>query len=140
EPVPLAAVKRKLEPLEPGARATLAAFMATVAQSGGPVTPAEIKILEKVYMALGVEQKQVFTDVHAAATGAVPAEPPSNQETGFMLDAAKISALQLDDERAAALLANIFTEEVAEASPPAAAAEEKDAAESPGLLGLDEAH
>jgi uncharacterized tellurite resistance protein B-like protein len=51
---------------------TIAAFMATVAQSDGEVSPAEVKMLEKVYKALGVDAKKVFTDVHAVAAGVKP--------------------------------------------------------------------
>lgn len=146
-PVSLAGLKRKFEPLELGAKETIAAFMATVAQSDGVVSPAEVKMLEKVYKALGVDSKKVFSDVHAVAAGAK--RPPSAgvevEEAGLKLDPARIAELQKDTEKVSALLASIF----ADAETPVAAApvqepeeaEELEAAEAPKrVLGLDEAH
>lgn len=154
-PVTLAVLKKKLEPLEAGAKEAIAKFMAVIAQADGNVSPAEIKMLEKVYKVLGVDPKNVFTDVHAVAAGARPstqispaaglAAPTKSQAAGFKLDAARIAALQQDTEQVSALLANIFKEEDV---PPAAVAPvaapdddtEEQAAAPAGLAGLDEAH
>ncbi len=148
-PASLTALKKKFEPLDQGVRETIAAFMATVAQSDGEVSPAEVKMLEKVYKALGVDAKKVFADVHAVATGVKPtaAAVAKIEETGFKLDPAKIAALQQDTERVSALLANIFTEveeTVASQAEPLEEPEAEPDVESGGtatrLLGLDEAH
>lgn len=146
-PASLTALKKKLEPLDASAKETIAAFMATVAQSDGTVSPTEVKILEKVYKALGVEPKKVFSDVHAVAAGAQPAAAPAKAEdVGFKLDPARIAALQKDTEAVSALLANIFQEDdtgtVPVAAASAEAADDEQAAEPAheGLLGLDEAH
>ena len=162
-PVSLASLKKKFEPLELSVRETIAAFMATVAQSDGEVSPAEVKMLEKVYKALGVDSKKVFTDVHAVAAGKKPtaAAAAKVEESGFKLDPARIAELQKDTERVSALLANIFTEAeepqaVAFAEPKAvtfgepqavsfgdasdAESEPEAATPTKGLLGLDEAH
>ena len=142
-PASLTTLRKKLEPLDAGAKETIAAFMATVAQSDGDVSPTEVKMLEKVYKALGVEPKKVFSDVHAVAAGAKPtaAATAKVEETGFKLDPARIAALQKDTEAVSALLSGIFKEE----SPPepvfAEAEPEGDVEPTPsGLLGLDEAH
>ncbi|MFX9934726.1 tellurite resistance TerB family protein, partial [Acinetobacter baumannii] len=50
-PASLTALRKKLEPLDAGAKETIAAFMTTVAQSDGDVSPTEVKMLEKVYKA-----------------------------------------------------------------------------------------
>ena len=148
-PASLAALKKKFEPLDQGVKETIAAFMATVAQSDGEVSPAEVKMLEKVYKALGVDAKKVFTDVHAVAAGVKPTASAvaKVEETGFKLDPAKIAALQQDTERVSALLANIFTEAEDTVTTPADTQQEPDAeaelepsSSSAGLLGLDEAH
>jgi uncharacterized tellurite resistance protein B-like protein len=148
-PASLAALKKKFEPLDQSVKEAIAAFMATVAQSDGEVSPAEVKLLEKVYKALGVDAKKVFTDVHAVAAGVKPtaAAVAKVEETGFKLDPAKIAALQQDTERVSALLANIFTEAEDTVTTPAGAQREPDAeaelepsSSSAGLLGLDEAH
>lgn len=141
-PVSLASLKKKLEPLDAAAKGAIAEFMATVAQSDGSVTPAEIKMLEKVYKALGVESKKVFSDVHAAA-GDKLGVVPEVATAGLKLDPARIAALQQDTARVSALLAAIFTDaETPEVTTPAAIQEEDDSAldGSAALLGLDEAH
>ena len=146
-PASLTALKKKFEPLDLSIKETIAAFMATVAQSDGEVSPAEVKMLEKVYKALGVDPKRVFSDVHAVAAGTKPtaAAVAKVETSGFKLDPARIAALQKDTEKVSALLANIFTEAdepAAAATPePVDAEPENEAAEAPkGLLGLDEAH
>lgn len=139
-PMSLTALKKKLEPLPTAARETLAAFMATIAQSDGIVSPDEVKFLEKVYKALGVELKRVFSDLHAAGVGGAPVST-AQSEQGFRLDAKRIAALQEDTVRVSALLSKIFAEQDASAPAPAVAAPEpelEDEANSP--LGLDEAH
>jgi len=145
-PVSLTALKRKLEPLDSAARETMAAFMATVAQSDGEVSPIEVKMLEKIYKVLGVEPRKVFSDVHAVATGAGSAATTvaKAEETGFRLDPARIAALQKDSEAVSALLSGIFKED--DQPQPVAVEPQPEEVESetetrpPGLLGLDEAH
>lgn len=137
-PMTLAGLKKKLEPLELQAREAIATFMATLAQADGVVSPAEVKFLEKVYKALGVDAKRVFSDVHAVSAGSAPATG-AIEKTGFRLDAQRIAALQQDTEKVTALLAGIFTEEEP-APPPPAPVEEAEEAASIGLLGLDETH
>ncbi len=142
-PVSLPALKKKLEPLDAAAKETIAAFMATVAQADGTINPAEVKMLEKVYKALGVEPKRVFSDVHAVASGTqpMPAVTAKVEATGFKLDPARIAALQKDTEKVSALLANIFKEEDLAASLlPEVEAEIEAAEPTKGILGLDEAH
>jgi uncharacterized tellurite resistance protein B-like protein len=142
-PVSLTALKKKLEPLDAAAKESIARFMATVAQSDGEVAPSEVKVLEKVYKALGVDSKKVFSDVHAVASGAKlsTATTAKVEETGFRLDPARIAALQQDTATVSALLANIFKEEEAAAPPVPEPDVELEATKPPeGIMGLDEAH
>lgn len=146
-PASLTALKKKFEPLDLAIKETIAAFMATVAQSDGEVSPAEVKMLEKVYKALGVDSRKVFSDAQAVAAGTKPtgAAVAKVEASGFKLDPERIAALQKDTEKVSALLASIFIE----ADEPAAAAVEElaeteletETADAPkGLLGLDEVH
>jgi tellurite resistance protein len=140
-PMSLTALKKKLEPLSTAERETLAAFMATVAQSDGFVSPDEVKFLEKLYKALGVEPQRVFSDIHAAGVGGVPISTAQVEKQGFRLDAARIAALQEDTARVSALLSTIFAEETAGTpSPPALVPEPEAEHEAHAPLGLDEAH
>lgn len=142
-PVSLTSLKSKLSTLAPTARTTIAAFMAAVAQADGVVTPQEVKILEKVYKALGVDAKQVFSDVHAIASGsdATAATNKTDLSAGFTLDKSKIAALQKDSEKVSAMLSEIFREEetptnVAEVDPP----HDGLSPQPKSILGLDENH
>ncbi len=134
-PMTLAGLKKKLEPLEQSARQAVATFMATLAQADGMVSPDEVKFLEKVYKALGVEPVQVFSDIHEVGAGNAPTARTAT--TGFRLDKTRIAELEKDTARVSALLSEIFTEEVV--APPAPHIEAEPAG-NVGLLGLDEAH
>lgn len=151
-PVPLSSLKKRLDALPAAAKESIASFMATVAQSDGTVSPAEVKMLEKVYKVFGLDPKKVFSDIHAVSAGAALGSTLTNAkvaETGFKLDPARIAALQQDTARVSALLANIFNEEDSfTGSEPVPATEvdvelddEATHADAPaGLLSLDETH
>lgn len=139
-PVSLPSLKKKLEPLELPAREAIASFMATLAQADGTVSPDEVKMLEKVYKALGVEPKKVFSDVHAAAAGGTSAKVES---AGFKLDSARIAALQRDTEKVTELLSNIFKEDAPVVPEPVELEPEtdmQDVTSELSFLGLDETH
>jgi tellurite resistance protein len=149
-PVTLASLKKKTDAMEQRSKETIAAFLATVAQADGEVSPAEVKMLEKVYKALGVDPNKVFTDVHAVAAGTKPTATTvaAVEATGFKLDPTRIAELQKDTDKVSSLLANIFTDaeeavasgEFAEAEAQLAQEVESDAPVTKGLMGLDEAH
>lgn len=139
-PPTLTVLRRKLEPLDAAARETIAAFMVTLAQSDGYVSPEEVKFLEKLYKALEIEPKRVFSDIQAAGTDRSTLIATTHPATrGFHLDADRIVALQKDTARVSTFLSGIFAEEapVPETSPPPEP-ESSDVPTSP--LGLDEAH
>jgi len=142
-PASLENLKKKLDQLDVSARESIAAFMATVAQSDGVVLPAEVKILEKIYKALGVDPIKVFSDLHVFATEGKPSSAAVKkiEETGFTLDPERIIALQRDTEKVSALLAGIFMEEEPIVLPaPKLEADILDANELPSILGLDKSH
>ena len=140
-PASLPTLKKKLEPLDAAARQTIAAFMATVAQSDGIVSPVEVTVLQKVYKALGIDSKTIFSGVHVTAADArsIKSAIGKTEEKRFWLDPARIAELQKDTDAVSVLLANIFKDEEQnafanvetelESNPPPA-----------GQLGLDEVH
>ncbi len=139
DPPTLTGLKKKLEPLSTAARESVAAFMVMLAQSDGFVSPDEVKLLEKVYKALGIEPNRVFSDVHTAGAGGGGASAARGHESGIHLDADRIAVLQQDTARVSAMLSEIFTEEVPDQDlqEPAEPAPE----DQPILLpGLDEPH
>jgi len=139
DPPTLTGLKKKLESLSMAARETIAAFMVTLAQSDGFVSPDEVKLLEKIYKALGIEPDRVFRDVHAAGAGGGRASAARGHESGIHLDADRIAVLQQDTARVSAMLSEIFTEEVPDQDlqEPAEPAPED---QPTLLLGLDEPH
>jgi len=140
-PVGLTALRKKLEPLSAAGRETIARFMATVAQSDGEVAVAEVKLLERVYKALGVDPAKVFADLHAASTGADSApRAGATVPTGFTLDPERIAALQRETEAVSTLLADIFAEDEPVPSPAETGPPEVEEVPEAGLLGLDEPH
>lgn len=142
-PISLTSIKKKLEPLDISARESIAVFMAIVAQSDGIVAPSEVKILEKVYKALGVDPNKVFSDIHAVASGVKPTavSVAKIEETGFKLDTSRIAALQKDTEKVSILLANIFKEEEVSVVKPSELEPEPESELVPeGVLGLDQAY
>ena len=142
-PVSLASLKKRLDPLPIDSKEAIASFMATVAQADGNVSTAEVKMLEKVYKALGVDSKKVFSNVHAAASGTSTATATGKEVgAGFKLDQVRIAALQKDTEKVSKLLAGIFTEEVQNTPEPAPVVDETSTEPEPtqGFLGLDNAH
>lgn len=143
-PVPIASMKKKVEPLELPARQAIASFAAMMVQADGVVSAEEIKLLEKVYKLLGLERDKVYSDVHAAASGsstigiAEKAQEKKNAAGGFTLDQTKIAALQQDSERVSALLVDIFAEESEPVPVDPAPTDEPETDNR--ILGLDEAH
>ena len=139
-PITLASLKKKLDPLGQVAKEAVAASMATLAQVDGMVSPEEMRFLEKVYKALGVDAKRVFTDVHAVSAGRSVAKSVHTKR--FQLDPKRIAELQHDTAKVSALLAGIFTEEAPEPATDSLPIRivRPEPTINPGLLGQDEAH
>lgn len=141
-PASLTALKKRLEPLDLAAKDVIGRFMATLAQADGSVSPAELKMLEKAYAALGLDPKRVITDVHAASTQtpSMLASPARAKAAGLALDVSKIAALQEESSAVSALLASIFVDEAAAPPEPVATLAEPVEASDVTLMGLDVAH
>jgi uncharacterized tellurite resistance protein B-like protein len=142
-PMSLTALRSKLDAFDSTAKAAVASFLATVAQADGMVSPEEVKFLEKVYKALGVDTTKVFSDVHAATatthSAAVSLTGRKVESTGFKLDSERIATLQKDTAAVTAMLAEIFNEDEAPSDQPAVE-ESVVKPKTEGLLGLDEVH
>ncbi|WP_141057179.1 TerB N-terminal domain-containing protein [Stenotrophomonas rhizophila] len=140
-PLSLPTLRKKLDPLSGDIKDAIAGSMATLAQVDGMVSPEEVRFLERVYKALGVDPARVFSDVHAPRPSKAPSTSPKAASGAFQLDPDRIAALQRDTAQVSALLANIFTDEEATAPDLAPAEAVSAEVESAGqLLGLDQAH
>lgn len=144
--VTLSSIKKKVELLNKPTREAIAAFAAAMVLADGVAAPEEVKILEKIYLQLGLEKTSAYSAIHAAhATARQPSETQDaaaiKTPSGFSLDAAKIAALKESSDRIALRLAEIFADEADEApllqpAPPAPQAPQAGRT----LLGLDAAH
>lgn len=152
-PPSLNALKKRISILNEDQKRGIAAFLIEVAQGDGSVTPEEVKALTKVYRLFGLDEKELFSHVHAAATEpvtvksgtstapgfGVPPKPVAKPAAGIALDQEKIAALKADTARVAAMLGTIFTEaeQIAE---PAPASEPEQPGEEQAIAGLDVGH
>lgn len=138
-PPSTAGLKKQLEPLPTGTRREIARALVAIAGADGQVSPAEVKVLLKLYPLLGLDAQQVYADVHALASGAPatllpaettrdfaiprPAAEPAPAPAGFTLDVSRIAAIQSETHEATRVLASVFAdEEPASASSEAAGA------------------
>ena len=144
-PPSLAGLKKQLEPLAAEQRARIARALIAVAGADGHVSPAEVKVLAKLYPLLGLDAARLYADVHALAAGPGPvtviaAEPEvehaiprpaaasasPSPPSGFSLDLSRIRAITDETHDVTRVLASVFAGEepadtaAASASPPAA--------------------
>ena len=142
----LGGVKKRLESLDLTQRAGIGAFLVTVAGADGSVAPAEVNALTKMYGLLGLDQADVYSQLHALgapdggpvivrpAQPTVPGEPVPSARV-VTLDPARVRARLADSDEVAALLASVFVDD--EPAPSIAPPEET---QSPSIGGLDSAH
>lgn len=135
-------LKKQLEPLPPGTRREIARALIAIAGADGHVSPAEVKMLSKLYPLLGLDAQQVYADVHTLAAGApatiLPAEPardyaipgPAEEPAapvpaspaGFTLDTSRIAAIQSETHEVTRVLASVFADEEPASAEPAGTA------------------
>jgi len=151
-PPPLTALKRQIAVLKDAQKQALAGFLITTAQSSGEVSPAEVKVLTKIYRLFGIDEKALFSQLHIAATEPVtvksgaptsgeftlPAKLTRSKAGAFVLDTERIAALTADSQRVSEILASIFVEE--EQQPEVVAApEQEETLPASSIVGLDAA-
>ena len=145
-PPALSSLKKRLEPLSSEARRAIASFLAHLAHADGSVDPAEVKLLERIYGALGIDVQVLYSDLHSGNMRGANAPAPSNkagrQQTpttgsAITLDPARIAALQKETEQVSKLLAGVFVEEPQSDHKMEPAEPESQEPSAPGILGLD---
>lgn len=155
QPPTLASLKKKLDPLTVEAKRTIASFLAHLAQADGIVSPAEVKLLERVYKALQLDSQLLYSDLHGAAAGAsitpvkpatssIPTEPGTQSaavaKQGFVLDHERIAELQRETAEVSALLAQVFTDDQVEEPEQAVETVESPTETTADVAGLDLDH
>lgn len=149
QPPTLQSLKKRLDPLDTSAKRAIVAFLAHLAQADGEVSPAEVKLLERVYKSLQLDAQLLYSDLHIAASsqpGSTPSAALSPQAVapaptaggGFVLDQDRIAALQKETEQVSKLLAQVFVDEqVVEPEEPTV---EEEASGDTSLWSLDAEH
>ncbi|AWN44712.1 hypothetical protein DK389_21400 [Methylobacterium durans] len=129
------------------ARAALGAVMAD-----DQATPAEVRFLERLHKALFLPVEGIYAVLHRGSPG--PAGPGERREAAdrsagrVVIDATRLERIRRETQAVSSLLSNIFVEEAAHGtgmeavSPGSGSAPDRggDAADAPGLAGLDPAH
>lgn len=141
----LAGLKKRIEQVSLEGRAGIARFAALVAGADGHVAPGEVKVLQRIYMMLGIEPERVYSDLHglrsepvapparepvtirsAGTTSrefAIPAGPKSadaKQPDGEVtLDMERVQRTIVQTAEVSSLLASIFSQSVSEPPAPA---------------------
>ena len=131
----MAGTKRRVEALPAEERAAVGRFLIDVAAADGVVSPEEISTLTKVFGHLGLDEADVYRQVHALATGETrpvtvrPAQPTTrwavpepvadaSQPVAVVLDPAKVKARLAETARVTALLSDIFADDEPGIVPP----------------------
>ena len=152
----LAGLKKRLDALDRSRRTAIGRFLVGVAASDGAVSAQELTMLTKLYRLLGLDESEVYSVVHALATGdpgpvtvreadcgevrwPIPALAP-DPTTEVRLDPDKIRARLAETASVTALLADIFTDDDEPAPPALDGAGPKVYVDVPSVAGLDGPH
>ncbi|HMN06816.1 MAG TPA: TerB N-terminal domain-containing protein [Flavobacteriales bacterium] len=108
-PMSLGSLKKRIEQLSSEERERVAGYMVSVASADGIVSPAEVRLLEKAYKALGIEVDKVFRDLHSH-THLEPRSVHQSAEKGLELDYERVNRLQRESEDVSDLLAEILSD------------------------------
>ena len=122
-------LKKLLATLTTDKRHHLGQLLITVAASDGHVDPREMKTLEKLYALIGLEPRDLYSDIHAALAAddaPVPVARPAPASTAFAIPPKPAARSGIDMDRVrlkiaetrdvSTLLSGIFVEEEAPAA------------------------
>ena len=111
----LASFKSRFANLTLEGRMQLALALSSLATVDGNIAPSEVKLLEQVYRALGLDPQLLYSHLYGSghyAHGVESLEPSqSSQNHAYTLDASRLAAIRQETEQVSALLAGVFVEE-----------------------------
>lgn len=151
-PLNAAGLKAGLAGVSQAQKTAISHILVSVAHADGVIKPEEIKQIEKLYKALGLDKAQVTSDIHALAADSGPVtvalkdpdtslsipEPAraAGKSIGFVLNDELIQIRKEETKQVKSVLADIFTEQDEEIETEPAAA----VASASPLFMLDQAH
>ena len=156
-PPKLTGLTKRLGLLQDAQRNAIGDFLTMVAAADGVVSPAEVTILTKIFKLLGLDPASVYSRLHAATTGGLPATGPvtvrrqspgapgyavpprpasgAGQPGVVRLDEALVRAKLAETAAVSALLGSIFADDDQTPSPRPTCT-----ADGPTIEGLDGPH
>lgn len=125
-------LKKRLESIDQNQKKHIANYLISVAGADGYISPEEVKMLTKLYKTLGLDEKEVYRNIHLfqvdkkevsdepltvrpadiGETGYAIPEPPDKQ--GFKLDLKKIKNKMKETAEVSAILSEVFEDDIKE--------------------------
>lgn len=117
-PIRMLGIKGALNKLSAGHKNIVGDILVEVAMSDGSVSPEEVKQLEKLYSALGLDKSKVTTDIHRLSShmptprqkAADTAVPQPSDSGGFALDEERLKLLGRETAEVSAFIGDIFAD------------------------------
>ena len=126
-PPDMSMLRNRLRTATESARVALGQLAVVAAGADGTIDSEEIRTIEKLYAAMGLERERVYTDLHALTSAPEPItvrpadvtarefaipSPPQGAPVGTVtLDAARVSAVMADTVRVSQVLSDIFADD-----------------------------
>ncbi|AWB57449.1 ATPase [Colwellia sp. Arc7-D] len=115
-PANMNGLKARLEKLDTKAKSVVSHILLTVALADGKIDPSEIKQLEKLYVALGLDKSLVTSDIHNVSSSKSSSLVPKEQsrtldKTGFTLDEELLALHESETSEVQSMLGAIFVDE-----------------------------
>jgi hypothetical protein len=148
-PPAMTGIKRRLSKLNPKAREVVATFMIQVALADGIVEPAEVRILEQFFTAMGMDQTGLYSRLHNLGVDTRASEKPAaasgrqlaaSKPVTVQFDMDKVAKLRSETAKLSTLLEEIFADDLPEAHGEPETEEILPEDGKPPLLPLDADH
>ena len=126
-PPDMSMLRSRLRDAPEDARSVLGQLAVVAAGADGAIAPEEIRVIERLYAAMGLERERVYADLHALASApepvtvrpadramrdfAIPSPPPETPAGTVILDAARVSAVMADTAHVSQVLGDIFADD-----------------------------
>ncbi len=147
-PANMAGLKARLENLQSKDKAAVSRLLISVALADGKIDPSEIKQLEKLYTALGLDKTLVTSDVHSYSSRKIPqgtqhtkstvnsGNSPQDDTNTFKLNEEMLAVHETETQEVQSVLGSIFvSDDDIEVEPVAS-----DKAQQKPDTGLDQGH
>jgi tellurite resistance protein len=118
-PPTMTGIKRQLSKLNPKAREVVVSFMIQVALADGIVEPAEVRVLEQFFTAMGMDHAGLYSRLHNLGVDTRASEKPADfrekqkapsKPVTVQFDMDKLAKLRSEEAKLSTLLQEIFND------------------------------